>query len=238
MDRRNEILKAIINHFIDTAEPVGSHTVVVSYHFEVSPATIRNEMMQLEEEGFLIQPHTSAGRIPTERGYRLFVDEMADYAIAKKEAEREIEKLTRLYKLKKTRERIYDAVWLLSQGTEHVSFATLPDNERTFYLGVSNVLKQPEFMKDPFHASQVIEMLEDNDRFVSTLQRLPIDEQEVKIFIGKENLIPQIQSCSVVVSRYNLGGYHGFLGVLGPTRMKYAYNRAMVEKIHEMVENT
>lgn len=236
MDRRHEILKAIIDHFIETAEPVGSHTVVVSYHFSLSPATIRNEMMQLEEEGLLLQPHTSAGRIPTELGYRLYVDSMADYQTAMKEAQRELETLLKTYQLKKAREKIYDAVWLLAQGTDHVSFATLPGNKRTFYLGVSNVLRQPEFMKDPLRASQVIEVLEDNDRFVTTLQKLPIEEESVKIFIGKENLLQQIQSCSMVVSKYRIDDFHGFLGVLGPTRTNYAFNRCMVEKVKDLVE--
>lgn len=237
LDRRHEILKAIINHFIETAEPVGSQTIVMSYHFSVSPATIRNDMMQLEQEGLLAQPHTSAGRMPTERGYRLYVDSMTDDALATRDAEKTLEKLLKTHELKKAREKIYDAVWLLAQGTDQVSFATLPDNRRTFYLGMSNVLRQPEFMKDPMRASQVLEVLEDNDRFVTTLRQLPIEENEVKIFIGKENILKQIQSCSIVVSQYNLQAYRGFLGLLGPTRTRYAFHRAMVEKIKELVEN-
>ncbi len=236
MDRRNEILKAIINHFIETAEPVGSQTIVVSYHFGVSPATVRNDMMLLEDEGYLSQPHTSAGRLPTERGYRLYVDNLLDHEAAKREAEKELAKILRSYEVKKARERVYDAVWLLAQATDHVSFATLPDNRHTFYLGIANVLKQPEFMRDPFSASQIMEVLENNDRFVDTLRSLPLDENEVKIFIGRENLLKQIQSCSLVVGRYAYQGFHGFLGLLGPTRMKYAYNRAMVEKVKDIVE--
>lgn len=235
-DRRNAILKTIINHFIETAEPVGSQTIVVSYHFDVSPATIRNDMMQLEHEGYLHQPHTSAGRVPTEQGYRLYVDSMADYDAATKEAQRELTKLLKVYEVKKARERIYDAVWLLSQGTDLVSFATIPDNRRTFYLGVSNVLKQPEFMKDPMQASQVVEALENNDRFVTTLAQLPLGEHEVKIFIGRENLLKQIRSCSLIVGQYNFQGFRGFLGLLGPMRTRFAFNRAMVEKVKELVE--
>ena len=70
MDRRLSILNAIIREFIETAEPVGSQTIMMSYHFSVSPATIRNEMAELENEGLICQPHTSAGRIPTDTGYR------------------------------------------------------------------------------------------------------------------------------------------------------------------------
>lgn len=237
MNRRYEILSAIINRFIETAEPVGSQAIVMSYHFEISPATIRNEMMGLEEEGLLMQPHTSAGRMPTELGYRLYVDSIADYTLARREAKKILDRLQKLYELKKNRERLYNAVWLLAQGTENVSFATLPDNRRTFYLGLSNVLKQPEFIKDPFRASQIIEVLEENDRFVGTLAKLPVEEHKVKIFIGKENLLRQIQSCSIVVGHYELGSFRGYLGLLGPMRMNYPFNQAMVEKVKELVEH-
>lgn len=77
--RKLKILEAIIKSYVETAEPVGSRKISRIYNFEVSPATIRNEMADLEELGFLIQPHTSAGRIPTQKGYRLYVDQLMKY---------------------------------------------------------------------------------------------------------------------------------------------------------------
>ena len=174
MDRRLAILNAIIKEFIETAEPVGSQTIVMGYNFSVSPATIRNEMANLEDEGLIFQPHTSAGRVPTDVGFRLYVDEVSYFAVAERQAEKTLQKILVQYQLQKAREKIYDAVRILAQATENVSFATLPDNKRTFYLGVSNVLKQPEFARDPLRASQVVEVLENNDNFVNTLNRLAI----------------------------------------------------------------
>ena len=72
-DRKIKILKAIITDYIATAEPVGSRTIARKYDLGISPATIRNEMSDLEEMGFIEQPHTSAGRIPSQKGYRLYV---------------------------------------------------------------------------------------------------------------------------------------------------------------------
>lgn len=236
MDRRLQILQAIVREFIETAEPVGSHTIVMGYHFSVSPATIRNEMSALENEGLIYQPHTSAGRVPTDTGYRLYVDELADYEAASKQAEKALQKVMAEHALVKAREKIYDAVKILATATGCASFATLPDNRRTFYLGVSNVLRQPEFSRDPIRASQVIEVLEDTDHFVNTLRQLPL-EKEVRIFIGKENILAQIQSCAMIVGSYRLAGFSGFLGVLGPTRMKYPFNHAMVKKVKELLEN-
>lgn len=235
MDRRHAILQAIIKEFIETAEPVGSQTIVVGYRFEVSPATIRNDMAYLEDEGLIFQPHTSAGRIPTDTGYRMYVDELADYEIAGKHALRSLKKILDQRAIAKTREKLYDAVAILAQATGEVSFATLPDNKRTFYLGFSNVLRQPEFFRNPMQASQVMEVLEDNDHFVETLSRFALTEKP-KIFIGKENILPQIKSCALIVCKYQLGDFEGFMGILGPTRMRYPYNHALLAKVRELLE--
>ena len=77
--QKKQIFSAIVEHFIETAQPVGSKTIIVSYKFDVSPATVRNDMAELEEEGLIFQPHTSSGRVPTDAGYRLYVDELADW---------------------------------------------------------------------------------------------------------------------------------------------------------------
>ena len=76
-DRRLKVLSAIVTDYVRTREPVGSRALVERYRLGVSPATIRNDMAVLEDEGYIHQPHTSAGRVPTEKGYRLFVDEVA-----------------------------------------------------------------------------------------------------------------------------------------------------------------
>src|SRR5256886_10833948 len=76
-DRKLTVLRAIVEDYVSTTEPVGSKSLVDRHHFDVSPATIRNDMAVLEEQGFIAQPHTSAGRIPTDKGYRLFVDRLS-----------------------------------------------------------------------------------------------------------------------------------------------------------------
>ena len=214
-ERKKRVLSAIIKHFVETAEPVGSQTILVSYSFHVSPATIRNDMMSLENEGFIYQPHPSAGRIPTDKGYRAFVDEMVDYDKAREEALKALTTIRKEYKAEKVREKLYDAVSLLSKATNLVSFATTPDNPRTFFLGMSNVLKQPEFAQNSVQACEVIEVLERSDNFVTTLSQLDITS-EIKTFIGDENILPQTQSCSIIVTKYQKDGFEGYLGILGP----------------------
>lgn len=233
-DRQKEILKAIITEFIQTAQPVGSKTIMIGYNFNISSATIRSDMAHLEEEGLLIQPHTSAGRIPTDLGYRTFVNELIDLERAKQQVKPTLEKLKSEFQKNKFKRQVQDAVHMLSHATTNVSFATLPDS-RTFFLGLANVLKKPEFIDNPIQASQVVEVLEDNDNFIKTLSQLDINEK-TEIFIGQENLIEQIQSCSMIVAKYRIEDYEGYIGLLGPTRMNYAYNSVILDEVIKLLQ--
>jgi transcriptional regulator of heat shock response len=234
-ERRRKVLQDIVKHFVETGEPVGSKTLIVSYKFSVSPATIRNDMCELEKEGFIFQPHISAGRIPTDKGYRLFVDEMADFEDERIKAIKTINAITLEYKIEKLRQHLFDAVQVLARATNLASFATTPDNPHTFFLGMSNVLRQPEFSENPMHASEVFEILEKGNNFIGTLKTLNIDDK-IKTFIGEENIIKQIQSCSIIVSKYKKDGFEGYLGILGPKRMNYPFNIVLLEEIKKLLK--
>ncbi len=234
LNRRHEVLKAIVQHFINTGEPVGSNTIIVSYNFQVSPATIRNDMASLEKEGLIYQPHTSAGRIPTDSGYRLFADELGDNEQANVAARLALEIAQKEMHIHKVKQKVHDLVSLLAHVTQAASFATLPDNPRTFYLGLSNIMRQPEFQSDSIRASQVIEVFEKNDRFVNILKHLDIDNS-VKLYIGKENLIPEIQSCTLMVTQVKYLGHYSVIGLMAPTRNNYAFNRAVLEQVIKLI---
>ena len=233
-DRRLEVLKAIVQHFVETAEPVGSNTILVSYNFQVSPATIRNDMASLEKEGLIYQPHTSSGRVPTDLGYRLYVEELDDQEDAHKEAILALATAQKELQMYKVRQKIHDLVSLLAHVTNVASFATVPDNKRTFYIGLSNIIRQPEFIADMSRASQVIEVFEQNDRFLNILKGLEIDDS-VKFFIGKENIIPEIQSCTLIVTNIQYMGHKSIIGLLAPTRTNYAFSRAVLEQIKKLI---
>lgn len=235
-ERQQQILKAIIQEFIKSAQPVGSKTIMIGYNFEVSPATIRSDMASLEKDGLVIQPHTSAGRIPTDLGYRVFVDDMLDMEQAREMAKPFLSEVRAKFMKEQVKKRINDAVKILAEATQSISFATFPDS-RTFYLGLSNVLKKPEFLQDPLQASQVIEVFEHNDNFLKTIQSLEITKDKSEIFIGQENIIPEIQSCSMVISKYTHKDFEGYIGILGPTRMNYATNSVILEEITKLINH-
>jgi heat-inducible transcriptional repressor len=232
-NRKQKILEAIIEKFIETATPIGSKLIYEEYDLNVSPATIRNEMAVLEEEGYIIQPHTSAGRIPTSMAYRLFVDQLKFNIQMLNQAKSDIEELRKSFYLSRAKEKLYETVAILATATNNVSFATVPDNKHLFYMGISNVLKQPEFRDDPAGATQVIEVLE--NKFAEILSKLQISD-EPAFYIGEENIIPEIKSCSLIVQTYNYKGFKGVMGILGATRMNYAYNMVALQTAIELLQ--
>jgi transcriptional regulator of heat shock response len=234
--RKNQILSAIIEHFVQTAEPVGSKTIILTYNFKVSPATVRSDMASLEEAGLIMQPHTSAGRVPTDKGYRLYVDELADYGRAQALATETLHTLMNQHRAQNAKQRVNDAVALLSQASPNMAFATIPENDRTFFMGFSKMLRQPEFMEAPLKASQVMEVIEDQSHFLHSLQNIEVDA-EAKIFIGEENVLQGIESCSIILTRYDYDGYQGIIGLLGPKRMPYAYNSSILTQVRDLLEN-
>ncbi|MBI5412232.1 DeoR family transcriptional regulator [Candidatus Peregrinibacteria bacterium] len=231
--RQERILQAIIDSFLKTASPIGSHYLYEAYDFDVSPATIRNDMTALEDEGLIYQPHTSAGRVPTGHAYRAFVDRLSVDAGTTRRVHREVTDAYLRHHLKKLKERLFDLVAVLAEVTGEISFATLPDKKRVFYIGVGRALRQPEFMEFPERASRVIEVLE-NDLY-ELLQELEIQD-EVIVSIGEENLISAMRTCSLLAIRYEDHGYSGIMGILGPTRMNYAYNIAALKEILRLLQ--
>ncbi len=127
-ERKLKILQAIIGDFVNTAEPVGSRTLSKKYNLGVSPATIRNEMSDLEDMGFLTHPHTSAGRVPSEKAYRLYVDEMMGKYELSKEQKNEI--ASKLYEnVNELDQTIERAAKILSEITNLTSFAITPKQD-------------------------------------------------------------------------------------------------------------
>ncbi len=123
-DRKLAVLRAIVEDFVATNEPVGSKALVDRHNLDVSPATIRNDMAVLEEQGYIVQPHTSAGRIPTDKGYRLFVDRLSSIKPFSKAERRAIETfLAGAYDLD---DIVMRTVRLLAQLTRQVAVVQYP----------------------------------------------------------------------------------------------------------------
>ncbi len=233
-ERQSKLLAAIIDQFIETALPVGSKKLLESGEFICSSATIRNEMGQLEDEGFLEQPHISSGRIPTAIGYRMYVQDFMKPSTREKLVRKKFESLREQYFQRKDQERVYEAVALLARMIPNVAFASVPHKDRVYYMGLSNVLKQPEFQMNPLLASDIAELLE--KKLSDLLDQVEVDDK-IRYYIGDEHILGNIQSCSMMVTEYKVRNQRGVIGVLGPMRMDYAYNTVALDMVAELLRS-
>jgi heat-inducible transcriptional repressor len=235
--RQQTILELLIKEYIKTAEPVGSQILVEGYKLDISPATVRNEMAELEEAGYLLQPHTSAGRVPTDKGYRFFVDNLADET----DHERDGHKTLRL-EIRKIQARaqeyraiIREIARTISAFSSGVGMCGFIDEEAFFSAGLSNLFKDPDFVRseDGFEFMEAFDSLEEEIKKVFNHM-----EKETEVFIGRENMVDKFDDFSMVISKCKMGNNKkGVLGVLGPKRMDYARNIALIEYLRESFEN-
>ncbi|NQT49945.1 hypothetical protein HQ571_04585 [Candidatus Kuenenbacteria bacterium] len=222
-ERQKQLLKRIIDAFIKDAKPLASSFLVGKMKEKISPATIRNELVALENEGYIFQPHTSAGRVPTEKAYQFYVE---NYLDKEKELNAMEKNLLEEIKKQETEDRVKiknfaKKIAALSKQGVMVTFAEC-DN---YYTGLSNIFSQPEFQNSDLvvNLSSVIDRL---DTKVFELDEKDFDEPEV--FIGSKN--PIGCDCSLVVFKYQLGKYKGIIALIGPMRMNYQKNYALVRE--------
>ena len=229
--RKRAILAATINKYIQEAEPVASEDI--ARDFDLSPATIRNILADLEESNYLTHPYTSGGRIPTNKGYRYYVD----FLLSQMELlEEEKEHISREYKKKINRlEDVLDKTSeIISTITHYTGITYFPQwQDRFFYKGISLLLNQPEF-RDYQKIRLFIKAIEDRQYLINIINR--DFTEKVKIYIGEELDCPEMESCSLVVSRYRLKDKSsGKLAVLVPMRMEYEHTIPALEYISDVL---
>jgi len=234
-DRQKNILLHLIGEYVKSAEPVASSDLAKK--FKVSSATMRNEMVDLEKAGYLHQPHTSAGRVPTDKGYRFYINKFEATKVntgVERKVGRQIQKgvsehtgnLDRLFSI---------LVREMAEATGSLAIARMLESGSVFDSGLEKMLKEPEFVeKEDFleaadHISELREELE-------TL----FDEASGKtvIFVGKENPIAGLDEYSLIVSGVSSGGQKVVYGLFGPKRMRYDRNTALVQYINNLINES
>ncbi len=224
--RQARILAAIVKEYSEKAEPVGSEDLQNKYGLDVSSATIRNEMAALEKLGYIEQPHTSAGRVPTDLGYRYFINElMQRFEMSVREQKFIREQLVRLQR--QNQEIGRHIAKLLAEHTDQAAFALLPDEIST--TGISNILQQPNM--DKTGIVEVVQFFENIDEYSDKILTKFFAEKP-EALIGKEHHLPHISNYSLIVSKVNLpSGKNGLIGILGPKSMRYDKNMNIVEYV-------
>jgi transcriptional regulator of heat shock response len=215
--RQEEVLTIIVKHYVDTAEPVGSR--FVSRKLGLSSATIRNVMADLEDMGFIVQPHTSAGRVPTDKGYRFYVDSLMRVRAIEAQVLRSIkdEYGRALRSLEDTLERTSH---LISSLTNYVGVTLFSEYDKVYLDGTSHIIEEPEF-QDFKKLQSLVRCLEEKREILDILHQ-DLEDDRIKVHIGQENKSGFLKDCSVVTRGYKIKGKSsGRIGVIGPKRMIY-----------------
>ena len=228
-DRQKTILNAIVEQYAEVASPVGSS--LLSKAFKVSSATVRAEMAELERLGYITQPHTSAGRVPTDKGYRFYVNSLAENPkdeIAERRAEKAL--ASRVQQAGAPERMIRNAVDTLVELTHNVGLATI--GNQLYISGLGNLFGQPEFI-DYLQVQQVANLLDNLEGWL--LETAP--NKPLSVYIGQENPIGRSAGCSLVISRFRSPfSDRSYIGTLGPTRQSYREVMNLVSRAGQELE--
>lgn len=232
-NRQKLILNTVIDEYIDSAKPVGSFLLEEKYDFDVSPATIRNELLKLTKEGYLLQPHTSAGRMPTDKGYRFFVDEFLGQAHPSF-VKQNLGGQDFLDEKKDSIKYIHDILKTITSFTSDLAAVYLSDEDFFWEEGWGKVLQEPEFENTDCRSffAQMMECLEDK------IDDFNFNEfSEPKVFIGRENPFSKSKDFSLIVSSCLFPQeQEGFLAIVGPKRMAYKKNLELINSALELLQ--
>lgn len=230
-DRKNALFQAIIKEHIKTAKPVGSEFLVEKCGLKCSPATARNYMADLEKEGLIHQPHTSAGRVPTARGYQYYLDHFftKDNELLAKHSNI----LTQIAKQGREPEQ---TIKNLAKGMAELAQETVVlslEKNSFYYTGISNLFQKPEF-RDIEVIYNLSEIIDQFDEVMTGLHEKELKAPE--IMVGEKN--PFSPQCSLVMAPYNFKhGLNGVFGILGPMRMDYGLNYSLIKYINNFNKN-
>lgn len=234
--RKARVLRILVAEHIRTGEPVGSGALAARHRLGVSPATIRNDMAVLEEQGYVSQPHTSAGRVPTDIGYRFYVDTLPRLPTLGERQERAIEDFFGEVP-PDIDEALRMTATLLSRLTHYGAVAQPPGGVHVFVSGVANIASEETFERRDT-AQRLLETLEEEApvlRLLGTLSR----EGDVAVRIGRENPLASMREAAIVVGSYRARrNAPGAVAVIGPTRMHYPEAISAVQAVARGLSRT
>lgn len=227
IERQKTILNLIIQEYINTAEPVSSKYLAGKGKLKYSSATLRNEMAELERSGYIFQPHTSAGRVPTEKGFSFYIDNFVKDKDLSIKGQQIIENAIAVAKKGQ-----FSVIKALAKSLAELSGVAVIvgfDTNDFYYTGLSNLFSQPEFRDYDLvcNMSAVIDKLDEaiEDIFESV--------NDLKILLGKEN--PFAPDCGSVLAKYSIGKEEVMLSILGPMRMDYQNNYSLIKYSRELI---
>ena len=251
--RQEEILASVVKEYIDTAEPIGSKMLETSGNFGVSSATIRSEMHELEQLGYLDHPHTSAGRIPTEKAYKHLINNLTEKDIRINHRDAGIVS-KQIIGAGDSPQNINKAVAkTLSDLSGSLAITNIIGRDDFYKTGLSELLGLPEF-REFDRISRMTNFFDEFDRMFDDLAHdffgndfndfftrpRPFNkiDHRIKVFIGRENPIKEMHDATVMATQFRLpGNYIGSLTLIGPMRMNYGRNIGLMKHTTDTLNN-
>lgn len=228
--RQQAILNAIVEQYAEVASPVGS--TLLAKLFNVSSATIRSEMSDLEKHGYISQPHTSAGRVPTDKGYRFYVNNLTEANDPRLPERIEKALSARVQQAGAPERTIRNAVDTLVELTHNLGLATI--GNQLYISGLSNLFGQPEFISSQ-QVQQVAQLLDNLEPWL----REAAPNEPLSVYIGHENPVGRSAGASLIISRFRSPfSDRSYIGMLGPTRQSYRDVMALVSQAGRELEET
>ena len=226
-ERQKSILDAVVRSYIRTARPVSSDEIIREFQFGVSPATMRSEMAKLDEMGYVAQPHTSAGRVPTDKGYRFFVDHLVlDATLSGSEEDL----INGVFRIAAEDEFVKELSKIMSRLSGIFAAVGAFGDDIFYETGFSEVLDEPEFQEAGYVKTfgRVVDALD--EKVENLMERC--DARGGSIFIGSENPLKEARDYSMMISSWeHPRGFSGFFTMVGPKRTNYQKHKAILHSM-------
>ncbi len=232
--RQLQIMKAVIEEFIGSGNPVGSETLDKKYSLGISPATIRNEMSFLTKNGLLVQPHTSAGRIPSRLALRLYIkDLMEEKELSVAE---EVSVKERVWDLRHQASRLLKETSKVLAEKSHALAVVITEDGELFHAGYANILELPEFYNIKVTRS-LLSLLDNFDQVLSFFKK-DYTEELVHVLMGDEFGIENLNPVGMVYTHFHIDDeVKGSLGVFGPSRLDYSTIIPLVRYFGKLIDD-
>ncbi len=233
-ERQCNLLEIIIKEHIENASPISSKFIENEYDLGVSPATIRSEMYELIEKGYLFQPHTSSGRVPTDKGYRFFVNNLSEKEIARIEGKliKQVRKMQKEIAVRSIFMR--ELTRFLAEASSSLTISYFPQDNILLKEGWGGVLKDPEF-SDVQMVHGFLEMINDFENNIDDFLS-PKKTECVRVYIGSETPFSKKEDFSIIISSCKIKKKDGCIAIMGPKRMPYQKNISLFDSIIKLLE--
>lgn len=235
-ERQSKILHSLIQEYVKTAEPVASSVLAKKCKFDFSSATVRNEFAELGEMGFLDQPYISAGRVPTDKAYRYFVDGLLGGIQKERQRLDNLEEMLKSFVGSDHFSR--HMIKSLADASNNMALGWIDDdkNDDFYFSGFSNILREPEFEDDNYYI-KVGSIL---DRIGDDMEKMMKDgnkyDKDIKVFIGSEVPIRGAKDFSLIISSIPSRWGDLRIAIFGPTRMDYEKNLRLLASVKRLLE--